>query len=79
MTGFTNSKKEAVSFTDVVPFLVEDTLKRNGGIYSRAADWQVHVLEDSNLITGQNPASSEKLTKSVFRFGVRAFSISIPH
>jgi putative intracellular protease/amidase len=59
VTGFTNSEEEAVGLTDVVPFLVEDMLKTNGGLYSKGADWSVHVLTDGKLVTGQNPASSE--------------------
>lgn len=60
VTGFTNSEEEAVQLTDIVPFLVEDMLKENGGIYEKGADWSVFVLDDGLLITGQNPASSEK-------------------
>ncbi len=66
VTGFTNSEEEAVQLTEVVPFLVEDMLKQNGGIYSKAADWNVHVLTDGNLITGQNPASSEKVAETLY-------------
>jgi putative intracellular protease/amidase len=58
VTGFTNSEEAAVQLTDVVPFLVEDELKRIGGSYSAAKDWESHVVQDSLLITGQNPASS---------------------
>lgn len=58
VTGFTNSEEKAVELTDVVPFLVEDMLKKNGGIYSKGDDWAEYVLVDGNLITGQNPASS---------------------
>lgn len=58
VTGFTNSEEEAVQLTEVVPFLVEDMLKENGGIYSKAGDWEEYVLVDGNLVTGQNPASS---------------------
>lgn len=35
VTGFTNGEEEAVQLTSVVPFLVEDMLKSNGGIYSK--------------------------------------------
>ena len=59
VTGFANSEEEAVGLTQVVPFLVEDSLKQNGGIYSKGPDWQPHVVTDGLLITGQNPASSE--------------------
>jgi len=59
VTGFTNGEEAAVALTDVVPFLVEDMLKDNGGIYSKAPDWNSYAVEDGVLITGQNPASAE--------------------
>ncbi len=59
VTGFTNSEEKAAGLSQVVPFLVEDMLKKIGGKYSKAADWQPHVVSDGLLITGQNPASSE--------------------
>jgi putative intracellular protease/amidase len=59
VTGFSNTEEAAVGLTDVVPFLVEDMLKENGGTYSRATDWQSYALTDGLLVTGQNPASSE--------------------
>jgi len=58
VTGFTNGEEEAVQLTHVVPFLVEDELKRLGGLYEKAADWESLVVVDGHLITGQNPASS---------------------
>src|SRR4051812_47561175 len=58
VTGFTNSEEEAVQLTKVVPFLVEDELKRLGGLFEKAADWQSFAITDGRLITGQNPASS---------------------
>ncbi len=59
VTGFTNTEEDAVGLTKVVPFLVEDMLKENGGDYSKGADWQSYVVTDGKLVTGQNPASSE--------------------
>ncbi|MRT92954.1 type 1 glutamine amidotransferase domain-containing protein [Ancylomarina sp. 16SWW S1-10-2] len=58
VTGFTNEEEEAVQLTNVVPFLVEDMLKKNGGIYSCGKTWEAYAVQDGNLITGQNPASS---------------------
>ncbi|WCS28835.1 type 1 glutamine amidotransferase domain-containing protein (plasmid) [Methylobacterium sp. NMS14P] len=58
VTGFTNTEEEAVGLSQVVPFLVEDELKRNGGRFSKLGDWQAYVVADGLLITGQNPASS---------------------
>lgn len=63
VTGFSNSEEEAVGLTDVVPFLVEDMLQKNGGHYTKASDWEGHVVRDGLLITGQNPASSEGTAK----------------
>lgn len=60
VTGFTNTEEAAVGLTEVVPFLVEDMLVKNGGQYSKAADWQSYVVTDGLLVTGQNPASSEE-------------------
>jgi len=65
VTGFSNSEEAAVGLTDVVPFLVEDELRKNGGKYSKGADWQSYCIRDGNLITGQNPASSEAVAKAV--------------
>ena len=67
VTGFTNSEEEAVGLTKVVPFLVEDMLKENGGIYSKGADWAAYVLTDGILITGQNPASSEAAAEALLK------------
>ena len=65
VTGFTNGEEAAVQLTDIVPFLVEDMLKANGGIYSKGNDWIPHSVVDGNLITGQNPASSELVAEAV--------------
>jgi len=58
VTGFANSEEEAVQLTKVVPFLVEDELKRLGGLYEKGPDWSAYAIVDGQLITGQNPASS---------------------
>ena len=58
VTGFTNGEEEAVGLTKVVPFLVEDEMLKLGAIFSKKANWDVHVVSDGLLITGQNPHSS---------------------
>lgn len=65
VTGFSNAEEDAVGLTEVVPFLVEDMLKGNGGTYSKADNWQPYVVSDGNLVTGQNPASSEATAEAV--------------
>ncbi len=65
VTGFSNTEEEAVQLTDVVPFLVEDMLQTNGGIFSKGEDWAPYAVEDGLLITGQNPASSELVAEKL--------------
>ncbi|CAB3664232.1 MULTISPECIES: type 1 glutamine amidotransferase domain-containing protein [Achromobacter] len=65
VTGFSNAEEAAVQLTDVVPFLVEDELKKLGGLYSSGPDWQSHVVSDGLLITGQNPGSSVGVAKAL--------------
>ena len=65
VTGFTNSEEAAVQLTSIVPFLVEDMLSENGGVYSKKEDWAAYAVQDGNLITGQNPASSELVAEKL--------------
>jgi putative intracellular protease/amidase len=67
VTGFSNTEEEAVQLTDVVPFLVENMLKENGGIFSKGEDWNPYAVEDGLLITGQNPASSELVAELLLK------------
>jgi len=67
VTGFTNTEEDAVGLTDVVPFLVEDMLKDNGGHYSKGDDWQSYVVTDGWLVTGQNPASSAAAAEALLK------------
>lgn len=67
VTGFTNTEEEAVGLSEVVPFRVEDMLKKNGGNYSKGGDWQPYVVSDGLLITGQNPASSEPAAEALLK------------
>jgi putative intracellular protease/amidase len=67
VTGFTNGEEEEVHLTKVVPFLVEDELKRQGAIFEKAPNWQPFSIVDGRLITGQNPASSTVTAQSLLK------------
>ena len=67
VTGFTNGEEEAVHLTKVVPFLVEDELKRLGGLYEKIENWKPFVVSDERLVTGQNPASSKPGAEALLR------------
>ena len=68
VTGFSNTEEAAAHLTKIVPFLVEDSLRESGAIYTKAADWHPHVVVDGNLITGQNPASSTSAAQKLLEF-----------
>jgi putative intracellular protease/amidase len=67
VTGFTNSEEEAVNLTHVVPFLVEDELKRLGGLFEQVPNWEPLAIVDGRLLTGQNPASSTAAAKALLK------------
>ncbi len=68
VTGFSNSEEAAVHLTDVVPFSLEDELKRLGGLYEKVGDWHSFAVIDERLITGQNPASSRAVADELITF-----------
>ena len=65
LTGFSNSEEESAGLSGVVPFLLETELRSLGALYSKGPDYTSHVVVDSNIITGQNPASSEDAAKKI--------------
>jgi putative intracellular protease/amidase len=66
VTGFADSEENAVQLSSIVPFLIETRFKELGAKYEKAEeDWQSKVCVDGNLVTGQNPASSEECAKAV--------------
>jgi putative intracellular protease/amidase len=67
VTGFTNDEEESVHLIDVVPFLVEDELKRLGGIFEKVPNWQPFSIVDGRLLTGQNPASSTSAAEALLK------------
>ena len=67
VTGFTNEEEEEVQLTKVVPFLVEDELKRLGAIFEKVPNWQPFSIVDGRLVTGQNPASSTSAAQALLK------------
>jgi putative intracellular protease/amidase len=65
VTSFSNSEEKAVELDTVVPFLLETRLRELGAVFESGPDWGAFAKQDGNLITGQNPASSELAAKAV--------------
>ncbi|HET8807206.1 MAG TPA: type 1 glutamine amidotransferase domain-containing protein, partial [Methylophaga sp.] len=67
LTAFSNSEEDAVGLSQVVPFLLEDALKKRGAVYHKGEDWSSFVQVDGHLITGQNPGSSAETAQALLK------------
>ncbi|MEU0692359.1 type 1 glutamine amidotransferase domain-containing protein [Streptomyces niveus] len=68
VTGFTNEEEEGVGLAPRATWLLEDDLKDKVGVdYSRGETWKPYMVEDGNLITGQNPASAAVLAERLLQ------------
>lgn len=57
-TGFSNEEEKLAELDKFVPFLTETELVSRGAIYKKAEKpWTPFAVEDTRLVTGQNPAS----------------------
>lgn len=68
VTGFTNDEEEGVGLASRATWLLEDELKDKVGVdYSRGEMWKPYMVEDRNLITGQNPSSAAVLADRLLK------------
>ena len=65
VTAFSNAEETTVGLHQVVPFLLETRLTELGAEFVKAENFQEHVVQDGNLITGQNPVSSSAAATAV--------------
>jgi len=63
VNSWKNSEEESIGASETMPFLLETRLRELGGDFHSAPNFQEFAIRDGNLITGQNPASSEKIAK----------------
>ncbi|PIG93566.1 type 1 glutamine amidotransferase domain-containing protein [Gloeocapsopsis sp. IPPAS B-1203] len=67
VSGFTNEEEAAVELTEAVPFLLESKLKEQGAEFSKAANFEAHVVTSDRLVTGQNPASAAGVAEQMLQ------------
>lgn len=72
LTGFSNSEEKASGFDHTVPYALETELKERGAEYVSGNNFEPFAVQDGNLITGQNPASSTRMAEVV----VKALNLS---
>ncbi len=63
VAAFTDDEERAVKLDKDMPFLLESKLSELGAKISKKENFASHAVRDGNLITGQNPASSEATAK----------------
>lgn len=59
LTVFTDEEERIGGTGANTPWFVASTLRERGALVQDGAAWSSHVVRDRNLITGQNPQSSE--------------------
>ncbi len=65
-TGFTDAEERLAGLHDKVPFLLEDVMKSKGAdFHSALLPMLSHIEHDGNLLTGQNPRSSDAIAKAM--------------
>lgn len=63
VAGFSNTEEDAAGLSSTVPFLLETRLRELGARYEKGPDFQAFAVRDGQLVTGQNPASSEEAAR----------------
>lgn len=67
LTSFTDEEERQGGLGDGTPFLVETELRERGAVIRTGAPWSSTVVQDGNLITGQNPQSSTATAEAVLK------------
>lgn len=69
VTGFSNEEEGqfAKRWRDLYPFLIEEELVEQGGLWSEAPLMLPHVVADNRLVTGQNPFSTVAVVDALLK------------
>ncbi|MBU3022019.1 hypothetical protein [Aestuariibacter sp. A3R04] len=66
ITGYpAHFENQSKAYFQELPFLIEATIEKHGGIFSHAARNKAHVEVDGRIVTGQNHLSSADVAKRV--------------
>lgn len=65
MTSFSDEEEREFGTANNAPWLLADTLRKNGAVYEKGPNWGAFVVTDRNLMSGQNPASTAPLADAV--------------
>jgi putative intracellular protease/amidase len=62
LTAFTDEEERQAGLADRAPWLLESRLRERSARFEAGPPWAPYIVVDGNLITGQNPASSQPVT-----------------
>ncbi|MGB4780008.1 type 1 glutamine amidotransferase domain-containing protein [Microbacterium sp.] len=65
LTVFTDEEELTGGLGSNAPWLVADALRERGALVEDGAPWSEHVVVDGNLISGQNPQSSDAVARTL--------------
>ena len=69
LASFTNEEEDQTPYGKLgMTWYLESALKNRGAVFDDAdAEWVSHVVVDRNLVTGQNPESSEATAEAILK------------
>ena len=65
ITAFSTEEERALKLDEVVPILLEDRLRERGAKFVQGESWQPFVVTGERLLSGQNPASAQRLGEAL--------------
>ena len=65
VTGFTYEEEKDFGTLAKIPYLLEESLTRAAGQYSKKGPWLTFIIEQGRVITGQNPQSAAAVGKAM--------------
>lgn len=68
VTAFTNKEEQIAKMDTIVPFSVEDKIKKTGAKFIEAKPFSEHAVADGNIITGQNQNSAGLCAKKLWNY-----------
>jgi putative intracellular protease/amidase len=63
VNSFTDAETDQIGLTGIEPFLLESRLRELGARFECSENFTSHAVRDGRLVTGQNPQSTEAISK----------------
>lgn len=67
INSFTNEEEKHSGKGALLPFLLENRLRELGAIFESSLPFKPCIVQDGNIVTGQNPASAEGVAETILQ------------